>query len=216
MYHKKLLKYNENEIGKWAGIVYTDTILGGDPWGALIADDVDGLQRGRVAMELWDAYREDKTLAGCDLIRGERIPKGLYHLVCEILVRHTDGSFLLMQRDFGKPNYPGFYEASAGGSAIKGETAYEAAIRELWEETGIKTDRLEHIYSAKNEHTLYEGYLCETDCAKDSIVLQKNETISFLWLGNREFLDYMDSEKCIPTQRGRLATFLQELEKKSK
>ena len=29
-------------------------------------------------MEIWDAYKEDETLAGIDLIRGEKIPKGLY------------------------------------------------------------------------------------------------------------------------------------------
>jgi hypothetical protein len=37
-------------------------------------------------MKIWDAYKEDETLAGCDLIRGEAIPKGLFHLVSEIIV----------------------------------------------------------------------------------------------------------------------------------
>ena len=42
-------------------------------------------------------------------------------MVCEILVRHTDGDYLLMQRDFRKSNFGGYYEATAGGSALKGE-----------------------------------------------------------------------------------------------
>ena len=45
-------------------------------------------------MEIWDAYYEDGSLAGCDLIRGEKIPDGLYHLVSEVIVRHNDGDFL--------------------------------------------------------------------------------------------------------------------------
>jgi hypothetical protein len=56
-------------------------------------------------VEIWDAYKEDFTLAGCDLIRGNQIPDGLFHLVCEIVVRHTDGTYLLMQRDNNKINY---------------------------------------------------------------------------------------------------------------
>lgn len=56
-------------------------------------------------MEIWDAYKEDLILAGCDLIRGEAIPKGLFHLVSEIIVKHKDGMYLLMQRDWKKPNF---------------------------------------------------------------------------------------------------------------
>ena len=97
-------------------------------------------------MELWDAYREDGALAGCNLVRGEEIPGGLFHLVSEIIVRHEDGMFLLMQRDFKKPNFPGLYEASAGGSALAGEKPYDTAIRELKEETGIEAIKLEQIY----------------------------------------------------------------------
>ena len=89
-------------------------------------------------METWDAYLKDGTLAGCDLVRGEPIPKGLYHLVCEILVRHIDGDYLLMRRDTRKANYGGYYEATAGGSALKGEDILSCAKRELLEETGIE------------------------------------------------------------------------------
>ena len=34
---------------------------------------------------------------------------------------HTDGDYLLLQRDFAKSNHGAFYEATAGGSALKGE-----------------------------------------------------------------------------------------------
>ncbi len=78
-------------------------------------------------MEIWDAYYEDGSLAGCDLIRGEKIPDGLYHLVSEVIVRHNDGDFLVMQRDYYKKVYPGLYEATASGCALKGESAEECA-----------------------------------------------------------------------------------------
>lgn len=51
-------------------------------------------------IELWDAYKDDSTkINGMILERGKSIPRGVYHLVCDIIVRYTDGSYLLMQRD---------------------------------------------------------------------------------------------------------------------
>ncbi len=90
-------------------------------------------------MEIWDAYKKDGSLAGCDLYRGKSIPEGLFHIVSEVLVRHIDGTYLLMQRDWNKKGYPGLFDASARGSILKGETPYQGAVRELKEETGIST-----------------------------------------------------------------------------
>lgn len=70
-------------------------------------------------MEIGDGYHKDGTYANIDLVRGEQIPQGLFHLVCEVLVKHVGGKHLLMQHDLSKPNYGGFYEATAGGSAVK-------------------------------------------------------------------------------------------------
>lgn len=54
--------------------------------------------------ELWDAY--DNTfhkIESMTLLRGAPLPDGIYHLVCDIIVKHIDGSYLLMQRDYRKP-----------------------------------------------------------------------------------------------------------------
>ena len=88
-------------------------------------------------MELWDAYDKDGRRTGGTLVRGETIADGLYHLVCEVLVRHADGDYLLMKRARSKKGYPGLYEATAGGSALKGEAPIDCIKRELREETGI-------------------------------------------------------------------------------
>ncbi|MDR3597884.1 NUDIX domain-containing protein [Clostridium sp.] len=159
-------------------------------------------------MEIWDAYKEDGTLAGCNLIRGEEIPKGLFHLVSEIIVKHKDGMYLLMQRDWKKPNFPGLYEASAGGSALKGEQAYDAAVRELKEETGIEAKKLKLIYKGMSKHAIFYGYLCETDCDKDSITLQEGETISYLWMAKEDFLKFVESDKYIQPYKERMNEYL--------
>ena len=95
--------------------------------------------------EIWDAYDENFNLIeGVTLKRGEKISDGVYHLVCDIIVRHTDGDYLIVQRDARK-HYGGMWEASAGGSAFAGESPLQCAARELFEETGIRTDTLTEV-----------------------------------------------------------------------
>lgn len=161
-------------------------------------------------MEIWDAYDRQGVKTGIDLIRGQEIGEGLYHLVCEIVVRHVDGDYLLLRRDFCKETYPGFEEIGAGGSALKGETPLEGARRELLEESGIEAGELQEIYhvvSDKN-HSIYHGYLCVTDVPKDSVVLQKGETVSYRWIGKKELLDFFASEECISHQKERLKAYM--------
>ena len=56
-------------------------------------------------IEKWDAYdKYFNKIADGSLIRGEVIPDGVYHLVGEIIVKNTDGTYLLMQRDYKKPS----------------------------------------------------------------------------------------------------------------
>lgn len=139
-------------------------------------------------MEVWDAYDGQGHLTGSELVRGEPVPNGLYHLVASVLVEHADGTYLLMKRDPSKPNWPDVYEASAGGSALKGETPLQAAKRELEEETGITGGQWSPLYQEKGAHTLYAGFLCRIDGDKNAIRLQKGETVAFRWVTAEELL----------------------------
>lgn len=162
-------------------------------------------------MEIWDAYLFNGTLAGCDLVRGEPIPNGLCHLVSEILVRHTDGDYLLMQRDHRKPNYGGYFEATAGGSALKGEDAFCCARRELREETGIDSGTLTKIGRFVSHDTIYENFLCVTDCKKGSVKLQEGETVSYKWISEAEFIDFVNSDAMIDVQFRRYKPYLKQM-----
>ena len=159
-------------------------------------------------MEIWDGYLMDGTLANRDLVRGEPIPRGLYHLVCEILVRHIDGDYLLMQRDTQKPNYGGYYEATAGGSAVKGEDKVSCARRELLEETGIAADAFLEIGKYTSHDTIYYNFLCVTNCDKSSILLQTGETISYKWISENDFVAFVNSNEMIETQRDHYYPYL--------
>ena len=162
-------------------------------------------------MEIWDAYDREGRLTGRELVRGEPIPEGLYHLVCEILVRHVDGDYLLMQRDLRKKGYPGYWEATAGGSALKGEDALACARRELREETGIAAESFTEIGRYVSRDTIYQQYLCVTDCDKAAVTLQEGETIAFRWVTEEAFADFVNSDAMIEVQRVRYAPYLRRM-----
>ena len=145
--------------------------------------------------EIWDAYdRQFQKIENVSLIRGESIPEGMYHLASEVIVRHTDGTYLLMQRDFAK-HLGGMWELTAGGSALAGETPLECGIRELREETGIVSAHWRELGRiVHNGHrTLYVEYLCITDADKDTVRLQDGETVDYRWADQTEILE-MDAD----------------------
>ncbi len=161
-------------------------------------------------MELWDAYDEKlNKIKGMTLIRGECIPKGIFHLVCDIIVKHADGSYLLMQRDRRK-HFGGMWEATAGGSAMQNETLLDCAARELREETGIDSDSLLEVGRVVSDDycAIYVEFLCVTNCDKDSITLQDGETIAYKWVSRNELVAMKKSE--LVTER--IQKFIKELQ----
>lgn len=160
-------------------------------------------------MELWDAYDENFNLIeGIALTRGEKIDDGVFHLVCDIIVRHADGDYLIMQRDARK-HYGGMWEATAGGSALVGESPLQCAVRELFEETGIYADALTEVGRVVDTecHSAYVEYLCITDCDKDSVKLQEGETSDYRWI-DRDTLLKMKRDELITE---RMELFIDEL-----
>lgn len=160
-------------------------------------------------MEIWDAYKQDfSKIENMALIRGEKIPDGVFHLVCDVIVRHTDGDYLLMQRDSRK-HYGGMWEATAGGSALQGETPVACAVRELQEETGIRAENLTEVgrVSDVNHHTHYVEFLCVTDCDKNRITMQEGETAAYKWVSKDELIS-MKKDKLVTE---RMQKFIHEL-----
>ena len=145
-------------------------------------------------MEVWDAYnKEFEKVEGMTLIRGEAIPDGVYHLVSDVIVRHADGTYLLMQRDSRK-HFGGMWEATAGGSALTGEGSLACAIRELREETGIESEELMEVGRVVSHDTIYVEFLCVTDWPKDKILLQEGETSAYKWVTKDELISMKKEE----------------------
>ena len=155
-------------------------------------------------MEIWDLFDENENILQGKCRRGiDRIPDGAYHLVVCIIIRHKDGSFLMMKRDENKNPYPGWLEIGAGGSVISGETVEQGAAREVKEETGIIVSNLKKIfrYIDRNKHFIYYGFLTIVDCDKNAIVYQEGETCGHIWYTKEELIQHLQSDNCIPSQK---------------
>ena len=167
-------------------------------------------------MEIWDLYDEQgrKTGETWERSRAKEIPEGRYHIVCDILIRHRDGEFLLTRRDPEKDVYPGCLEASAGGSALAGETPEEAARREMLEETGLAAENLKLISITRKPKTrsVIYAYLAVVDCAKDAVRLQEGETVGYQWTGLPAFLRLVREEPVLQIQYLRYKPYLDTLE----
>ena len=165
-----------------------------------------------MSRETWDLYYPDGRPAGREIARGEPIPEGLCHLVGEVLVRHTDGDYLLMRRSVEKPLFPGYWEATAGGSALKGEDPLTCIRRELREETGIEGSDFRHITrTVVRGDTIFDCWLCVTDWDKAGIIVQQGETDAFRWLSEAEFSEFIRSGPFIGVQRDRWMQWYREM-----
>ena len=136
--------------------------------------------------------------------------RDVYHLVSCVVVRHTDGDFLILRRSPQKENYPNILEIGVGGCALQGEDAKTCARRELYEETGILCDDLQYTgcYVDDGSHTIYEGFLCLTDMNKAHVRLMPEENSDYYWYSKEEFLDFFRSSECLDRFKRRLKDFV--------
>lgn len=68
------------------------------------------------------------------------VPKGRLHLAVYVCLFDGDGRMLIQQRQMDKRAWPGYWDITAGGAALRGETSARAAMREAEEEMGITID----------------------------------------------------------------------------
>ena len=129
--------------------------------------------------EIWELIDADGKGVGIFWERGcrDKIPEGLYHGVVEIWVRVKD-KMLLTQRHPDK--WAGLCWESTGGAILAGESRQSAALRELYEETGIyaTADMLCPLGSSmRTKFIVYSYLVCLNELPK--ISLQESEVVDY-------------------------------------
>ena len=54
------------------------------------------------------------------------------------------------------------------------------------------------------DDSIYQGYVCVTNVAKDSVTLQDGETIDYQWVSKEQFLSIFHSDTFVDSLRERL------------
>ena len=93
-------------------------------------------------MEIWELVDTNGVPTGVLYERGSKqeIPEGMHFRVVEVWCKIGD-KLLVTQRHPSK--WMGLKWEVTGGGVVKGEEIKEAAVRELFEETGIKAEQSE-------------------------------------------------------------------------
>ncbi len=145
-------------------------------------------------MELWDLYDENRRPLGQTMARGEPVEAGCFHQTVEIWTINTNRKILLTLRDPDKPEYPNLWECT-GGSVLAGESSLDAAVRELFEETGIAVQKSELtlILSRRKGECFCDSYLLLNQPVPQLLRLQPGETVDARWVSMPQLEEMLEA-----------------------
>ena len=150
--------------------------------------------------EIFDIYTRDGKHLGTkekSVCHGSN--PGFYHKPVWIWIVN-DKNEILVQRKSGKKKYPYTWDMPAAGHVRAGETSLEGAIRETYEELGVKTKEsdykfmFEYIYEPGYE--LAQVYLLRLNT--NNFKLQESEVSEVKWFTYDEFKELLFSDEFAP------------------
>lgn len=158
-------------------------------------------------MELWDIYDENRTKTGRQIVRGQKVPAGYYHIIVHIALFNEKGQMLIQKRQQGKQAWPGLWDISAGGCVKAGESSRLGAARELAEELGITgCEKLMHrILTIEFEGGLDDIYILKMKQDATEFTLQKEEVSEVKWVDEKEIDDLIERGGFVPYHKSHLA-----------
>ena len=135
-----------------------------------------------MASELWDLYDGQGNRTPKTMMRGEEVPAGYYHLAVHIWPINSRGEFLVQRRCANVQSKPNLW-AVTGGSAISGEDALSAAMRELKEEIGYAAlpEEMHQIACLKRTNSFCCVFCIHTDWQVSQFSLQQEEVSAVAW-----------------------------------
>lgn len=91
--------------------------------------------------EIFDVVNERDEVIGFER-RSEVHRLGLQHRAVHVLVFNGRGHIFLQKRSMKKDRQPGLWDSSASGHLDRGEDYDACAVREVWEELGLRLTSL--------------------------------------------------------------------------
>lgn len=166
-------------------------------------------------MEIWDLYDESGNKLNITHKRGDELPENCFHLVVHIWIKNKANKFLITRRAASREKFPNLLE-TVGGSVLQNETAAEAAVRELFEEIGLKiTEKsLKTIYTAvrkeymgKKYNDILTAYIVDYNGDIDLTAATTDEVSEFMWLDLEAVKKLQDEKTFVPSHEYIFAAF---------
>ena len=158
-------------------------------------------------MEAWDLYTKDRVKTGQTMLRGDRVPEGLFHLQVHVCIFNSRGEMLIQQRQVTKRWYAGLWDYSVGGSAVAGDTSLAAAERETLEELGLRVS----LAGRRPAVTRWYGamiddyYILPLDADLSGLTLQKEEVQAVRRAAREDILALLAEGRFCPNPPGMIA-----------
>ncbi len=141
----------------------------------------------RELRDLYDKYgnKTDRTYH-----KGEIIPYGYYPMVVMVVIRNSEGKFLMQKRSISKGGDWGV----TGGHPKSGETPLEGIITEVKEELGLDFTNEEFIEydSGCDGKDCYKMYYVNKDIEIENITIQEDELSEVRWFTMDELKHMVD------------------------
>lgn len=143
-------------------------------------------------MEYWNLYDYDEKKKKKIALRGTKLNDDDFHIVINAWLMNSKNEFLITQRSATK-SHPLMWECT-GGSALLGETAKDAAIREVREELGIdiSNDDITLIGTTrryyKNCPDILKVFIIKKDISLEKIKVQEEEVCNVMWASKKNIL----------------------------
>lgn len=155
--------------------------------------------------EIWDIVDSEGRPTGRTMEKGAPMAYGEYHLSVSVWIVNEKGEFLISKRVSTKKAAPDMWETT-GGSALAGEDALTAALREVREELGIVLNpdkgRIFSTYTWPHSDGSGAAYIVvwifRQDFDPAEITLQKEEACDVRLASKEELQKLIDEGRFIP------------------
>ena len=151
-------------------------------------------------MEIWDLYDEYGNNLNLSHRRGDEIPENCFHLVVHIWIKNKQDKFLITKRSANRESFPNMFE-TVGGSVLQGETSLNAAVREVFEEVGLKFNEkslkiihneVRKEYMGKKFNDILTAYIVDYSGEINLADATTDEVSGFKWLDLDEIKKLLD------------------------
>ncbi len=143
--------------------------------------------------ELRDLYDANSVKTDKTYRKGDIIPEGYYPMVVMVVIRNSNGDFLMQKRVKEKGGDWGV----TGGHPKAGETPLEGIITEVKEELGLDFSQEKFIEydSGCDGRDCYKMYFVNKDVELEDIIIQEDELSEVRWFSMSELKHMVETKE---------------------